>query len=134
MSLTRHRCDKCDASAFATNASLPEGWQHHRSTMNGSLLTVCTSCDEASTSTGRSDSEASASDDQLRLFVERVERLEEEVSGLRMDISDVYKEMKSQGYDAKIVKLIIKDRKLAPHDRAERDAILEVYRASLGQN
>jgi uncharacterized protein (UPF0335 family) len=132
MGITRHRCDKCDASAFATDMPLPEGWTHHRSPRTGAELTVCQSCDEAD-NTNRSDDDASATDDQLRLFVERIERIEEEIKGANDDRRDVYAELKSQGYDPKIVKLIVKDRSMSPHDRKERDAILETYRCALGE-
>jgi len=70
--------------------------------------------------------------DQLRLFIERVERLEEEKRGIADDISDVYSEMKGQGYDAKIVRQIVKLRKMQPHDRQEMEALLDTYKAALG--
>lgn len=70
--------------------------------------------------------------DQLRLFIERVERLEEEKRGIADDITDVYSEMKSQGYDAKIVRQIVKLRKMQPHDRQEMEALLDTYKAALG--
>lgn len=132
MTISRHRCDKCDCPAIANGTPLPEGWQQHRSTSTQALLTVCGPCDEKTNGAGRSQEGATASDDQLRLFVERVERIEEESRGIRDDLKDVYSEMKSQGYDPKIVKLIVKERAMSPHDRKERDAILEVYRCSLG--
>lgn len=132
MTISRHRCDKCDCAAIANGTPLPEGWHQHRSTSTQALLTICGPCDEKTAGAGRSQEGASASDDQLRLFVERVERLEEDSRGIRDDIKDVYLEMKSQGYDPKLVKLIVKERAMAPHDRKEREAILEVYRCSLG--
>lgn len=70
--------------------------------------------------------------DQLRLFIERVERLEEEKKGIADDIRDVYSEMKSQGYDAKIVRQIVKLRKMNKDDRQEFEAILDTYKAALG--
>jgi uncharacterized protein (UPF0335 family) len=70
--------------------------------------------------------------EQLRLFIERVERLEEEKKGIADDIKDVYSEMKSQGFDAKIVRQIIKLRKMDRNDRQEFEAILETYKAALG--
>lgn len=132
MAITRHRCDKCDTSAFATDAPLPEGWTFHRSTRNGAQLTVCKACDEDD-STQRSEDGAEATDDQLRLYVERIESIEEEIKGASDDRRDVYAELKSQGYDPKIVKMIVKDRSMSPHDRKERDAILDVYRCALGE-
>jgi uncharacterized protein (UPF0335 family) len=70
--------------------------------------------------------------DQLRLFIERIERLEEEKKGMSDDIRDVYSEAKSQGYDAKIMRQIVRLRKMEAHDRQEMDAILETYRVALG--
>ena len=70
--------------------------------------------------------------DQLRLFIERVERLEEEKKGIADDIRDVYAEAKSQGYDAKIMRQIVRLRKMEPHDRQEMEAILDTYKAALG--
>lgn len=72
--------------------------------------------------------------DQLRLFIERVERLEEEKKGMSDDIKDVYSEAKSQGYDSKIMKQIVRLRKMSSEDRAEQEAILETYKTALGLN
>lgn len=69
---------------------------------------------------------------QLRRFIERVERLEEEKAGISDDIRDVYSEAKSQGYDSKIMRQIVKLRKMEPHDRLEMEAILETYKTTLG--
>lgn len=70
--------------------------------------------------------------DQLRLFIERIERLEEEKKGLADDIRDVYAEAKSQGYDAKTMRAIVRLRKMEKHARQEADALLETYRSALG--
>ncbi len=75
---------------------------------------------------------AEASDDRLRLLIERVERLEEEKKGIQDDIKDVYGEAKAVGYDAKIMRQIVRLRKMKPDDRAEMEAILDVYKAALG--
>jgi uncharacterized protein (UPF0335 family) len=77
-------------------------------------------------------SDAPVSDDQLRLFIERIERLEEEKKGISDDIRDVYLESKSQGYDPKIMRQIVRLRKLPPHDRKEMEAILDIYKNALG--
>lgn len=79
-----------------------------------------------------SDQEATTTDQQLRLFIERVERLEEEKKGIADDIRDTYNEAKSQGYDPKIMRQIVRLRKLPPHDRKEMEAILDVYKSALG--
>jgi len=77
-------------------------------------------------------SEGNVAAEQLRLFIERIERLEEEKKGMADDIRDVYSEAKSQGYDAKIMREVIRLRKMETHDRAEHDAILDTYKAALG--
>jgi uncharacterized protein (UPF0335 family) len=70
--------------------------------------------------------------DQLRLFIERIERLEEEKKGMADDIRDVYAEAKSTGYDAKTMRAIVRLRKMEKHDRLEAEALLETYKAALG--
>src|SRR5688572_3400575 len=75
---------------------------------------------------------AQAADDRLRLLIERVERLEEEKKGIADDIRDVYAEAKAVGYDAKIMRQIVRLRKMKPDDRAEMEAILDTYKAALG--
>ena len=76
--------------------------------------------------------EAAVSNDQLRLFMERIERLEEEKKGIADDIRDVYSEAKSQGYDAKIMRQIVRLRKMSQDDRQEMEAILDTYKSALG--
>ena len=77
-------------------------------------------------------SEATVSDEQLRLFIDRIERLEEEKKGIADDIRDVYLESKSQGYDPKIMRQIVRLRKMPPDDRREMETILDLYKAALG--
>jgi uncharacterized protein (UPF0335 family) len=79
-----------------------------------------------------SETEAETTDNQLRLFIERIERLEEEKKGIADDIRDVYAEAKSQGYDVKIMRQIVRLRKLPPHDRKEMELLLDTYKAALG--
>ena len=76
-------------------------------------------------------SEAVAAD-ELRLLIERVERLEEEKKGIADDVKDVYGEAKARGYDTKIMKQIVRLRKMEKHARDEADALLDTYRAALG--
>ncbi len=71
-------------------------------------------------------------DDRLRLFIERIERLEEEKKGIADDVRDVYSEAKGQGYDAKIMRQIVRLRKMPLQDRQEMEAILDLYKAALG--
>lgn len=75
---------------------------------------------------------ADATDDRLRLLIERIERLEEEKKGISDDIRDVYAEAKAVGYDAKIMRQVVRLRKMKPDVRAEMETILEVYKSALG--
>lgn len=69
--------------------------------------------------------------DRLRSLIERVERLEEEKSGITSDIRDIYAEAKSAGFDVKIMRQIIKLRKMNAADRDEQECILELYKKAL---
>ena len=73
-----------------------------------------------------------ATDDRLRLLIERIERLAEEKQGIQDDIKDVYGEAKAVGYDTKILRQVIKLRKMRPDERQEMQAILDAYMAALG--
>ena len=70
--------------------------------------------------------------EQLRLLIERIERLEEEKKGISDDIKDVYLEAKAVGYDVKIMRQIVRLRKMKPDDRAEMEMVLDTYKAALG--
>ena len=70
--------------------------------------------------------------DQLRLFIERIERLEEEKKGISDDVRDVYAEAKANGYDTKTMRAIVRLRKMEKHDRDEAEALLDTYKAALG--
>ena len=63
--------------------------------------------------------------DQLKAFVERIERLEEEKKTISDDIRDVYAEAKAVGYDAKIMRQIVRLRKMKPDDRREMELLDE---------
>ena len=69
--------------------------------------------------------------DQLRLLIERVERLEEEKKGIGDDIKDIYLEAKANGFDSKIMRQIVRLRKMPQHDRQEMEAILATYMSAL---
>lgn len=69
---------------------------------------------------------------QLRAFIERVERLEEEKKTISDDIKEVYAEMKGAGFDTKAVRAIIRLRKKEEAERQEEEAILDLYKAALG--
>lgn len=75
-----------------------------------------------------------SSEEQLRLLIERVERMEEEKKNVAEDIRDVYSEAKAVGFDPKIMRQIIRLRKMEADDRAEMEAILETYKKALGMD
>jgi uncharacterized protein (UPF0335 family) len=76
--------------------------------------------------------EGTVAADQLRLFIERIERLEEEKKGIGDDVRDVYAEAKANGYDPRIMRIVVRLRRMETHTRQEQDAILETYRSALG--
>ena len=69
---------------------------------------------------------------ELRQYIERIERLEEEKKGIADDIRDTYAEAKSVGYVPKIMRPIVKLRKMQPDDRREMEAMIDTYKAALG--
>lgn len=75
---------------------------------------------------------AEATDDRLRLLIERIERLEEEKKGIADDIRDVYAEAKAVGYDVKIIRQVVRLRAMDTNDRREMELVLETYKAALG--
>jgi uncharacterized protein (UPF0335 family) len=70
--------------------------------------------------------------EQLRAFVERVERLEEEKKTISDDIRDVYAEAKANGFDVKTLRVVVRMRKQDANERAEQQAILDTYLHALG--
>ena len=76
--------------------------------------------------------EGTVAADQLRLFIERIERLEEGKKAMADDIRDVYSEAKASGYDTKTMRAIVRLRKMETHTRQEMDALLDTYRIALG--
>ena len=77
-------------------------------------------------------SEGSIAADELRLLIERIERLEEEKKAMADDIRDVYAEAKARGYDAKAMRAVVRLRKMETQARQEAEAILDTYKAALG--
>lgn len=91
----------------------------------------------AHTSDGQSRSNSGAdahgiARDQLRAFIERIERLEEEKKTIADDIKDVYGEAKGTGFETKIIRKVIAIRKQDRDERAEQEAILDTYLQALG--
>ena len=70
--------------------------------------------------------------DQLRAFIERIERLEEEKKCISDDIKDVYAEAKGNGYDVKVMRQVVRLRKQDANERQEMEALLDLYLHALG--
>jgi uncharacterized protein (UPF0335 family) len=74
----------------------------------------------------------SVAGDQLKAFLDRIEKLEEEKAGISGDIKDVYAELKGAGFDAKVVRKLVGMRKRDHSERMEEEVILELYMSALG--
>jgi uncharacterized protein (UPF0335 family) len=77
-------------------------------------------------------SPANFAKDQLRSIVERIERLEEEKAALSEDIKEVYAEAKGNGFDTKVLRTVVRLRKQDSNERAEQEAVLDLYMHALG--
>jgi uncharacterized protein (UPF0335 family) len=94
---------------------------------NGSVATAETGSKSAALSEG-----GAVASRQLRSFVERIERLEEEKKGIADDIRDVFAEAKGQGFDTKVMRQVIRLRKKDAAERQEEEALLDLYLHALG--
>jgi uncharacterized protein (UPF0335 family) len=72
--------------------------------------------------------------EQLRAFIERIERLEEEKKDVQEQIKEVFSEAKGTGFDVKTMRQLIKLRKLRDADRSEQEELLEIYKAAIGMS
>lgn len=70
--------------------------------------------------------------DQLRAFIERVERMSEEAEAIKADIREIYAEAKGNGFDVKIMRRLVNLRKQDANERMEQEALLELYMSALG--
>lgn len=70
--------------------------------------------------------------DQLRSFIERIERMTEEAKAIKEDIKEIYAEAKGNGFDTKIIREIIRLRAQDANEREEAEAILDLYMSALG--
>jgi len=71
--------------------------------------------------------------DQIKAFVARIERLEEDKAGVMADIKEVYAEAKAMGFDTKVLRKVISIRKQDREERQEQEALLELYLGALGE-
>ena len=71
---------------------------------------------------------------KLKSYIERIERLEEEKKGLGSDITDLFSEAKSNGFDVKTMRQVLKLRKMKSSDRTEAEYMLDLYKRALGMD
>ena len=74
----------------------------------------------------------SVAQDQIRAFIERIERMEEEKKAIADDIKEIYAEAKGNGFDTKIMRQIVRLRKMDKADRQEQETLLDLYKQALG--
>ncbi len=74
----------------------------------------------------------SVAEDQLKAFIERIERLSEEKAAIQGDIKEVYAEAKGNGFDTKVLRQLVRIRKMDRAERQEQEALLELYLAAIG--
>lgn len=70
--------------------------------------------------------------DQLKSYIERVERLEEDKKAVLEDIKEVFAEAKANGFDVKTMRQVMKLRKMDANERDEQEYMLDVYKRALG--
>ena len=75
---------------------------------------------------------ADVTGDQLRSFIERIEKLEQEKAALMETIRDVYSEAKGSGYDTKVMRQIVRLRKMEDQARREQEELLDLYKNAIG--
>jgi len=83
---------------------------------------------------GESSAVTQSAKDQIRSYVERIERLPEEKAGLASDISDLFAEAKSSGFDTKALREVIKLRKIEAAEREQHEGVLATYMHALGMD
>jgi uncharacterized protein (UPF0335 family) len=75
---------------------------------------------------------ASIAGDRLKQLVDKIERIEDEKREIGEQLKEVFAEAKSEGFDLKVLRQLLKLRRLKPHDRSEQEELLELYKAAVG--
>jgi uncharacterized protein (UPF0335 family) len=78
--------------------------------------------------------EGGVAGDQLKAFIERIERLQEEKTSIADDIADVYREAKAVGFDKRAMQAVVRLRAMDKAERQELEAIVELYKQALGMD
>jgi len=79
----------------------------------------------------RADQMGQATREKLKQFVARIERLEAEKAELATDIREVYAEIKTFGFDTKVMRKIVSQRKKDPNEIAEQEALFDLYMGAI---
>lgn len=87
---------------------------------------------EPADKTSNSASVGGIAGDQLRSYIERIERLTEEVAALKEDIKEVFAEAKGNGFDTKIMRQVIRIRKMDKDEMDEQETLLDIYLRAIG--
>lgn len=112
-------------------ALVASGWEPRR--MQGHVVYLPASIAQADTpDEGARGIGDNGSADQLRLLVERIERLREEKKALSDDEKDVMAEAMATGFDLPALRAVLRLRKMEKHSRDEADALIEMYRGAMG--
>lgn len=123
-----------EAAAKEARIGIKEAQLHEEAIAAGELELprACARAREDEPSGEEKSMDGNIAADELRLLIERIERLKEEIKGLNDDVSDVFKEAKSRGFDTWAMKEVLKWRRLETHTQQERAALLELYAKALG--
>ncbi len=87
---------------------------------------------QSESDTPSNDRMGGVAQDQLKAFVSRIERLEEDKANVMTDMKQVYDEAKAMGFDVKILRKVIRLRKMDRNERDEQEALLDLYLAAIG--
>lgn len=79
-------------------------------------------------------SDVNTANNQIKSFIERIERMEEEKAAVSADIKEIYAEAKGNGFDSKVLRKVIALRKMDANERAEQEAIMALYLDALEMN
>lgn len=90
--------------------------------------------DNSKDKTPRAGTQSGIAAKELKVFIERIERLNEEKKGIADDIKDVFGEAKGRGYDPKVMRIVLRERKQDKNELAELTSILDLYRHALGMD
>ena len=100
--------------------------------MADAALQSYTNSNDQTTEDGQAAEVGGVTGQKLKAYIERVERLEEEKSELAEDIKEVYGEAKSNGFDVKTMRKLVRIRKMDLEKRREEEELLELYKAAIG--